>query len=669
MRLGSTSPSRPELFRAEERPGASPGGLLSAFLLGVIVLSGPCALGAVRPWAELPILGAVALLFLIQVARFAAPPPIGSLRQIDVIDLSVLLFVFYALVRWLTSPTEFFSRLEVLSVIGYAIVFLFCRYGLARRTYGIILLVLLVALGVGEVIFGYLFHLHSTAGDPASLWFPFGPSERMQIFWAPRWLGTYGCPNHYVSLLVAATGAALALGSFSRFAWPVRIVFFYLVAVLLVGILYSQSRGGWLSLIGAVTGLTFFGLRQGRVPWWIPVAGLAVMITILGGIFATSHVVKHRVADITRLVGTDSMSGYLRIQLTLDGLRIARDHPLFGTGPATYTFMDPRYQTDKLPVLAVFTHDDYLNCVDDYGLVGFALAMFFVFAVIFALWSKIGPESLWLDRVLVAAALAYWSALLVHSFLDFNLHIPANAMLLFTLTGMALRRGPGEDAPHHWSTISLGRLRRPLSGSLLVLGFLYGALVLRTALSDFPYESTQARLDVQSTIESIHGLRDSLAIDPGNAQALLLLGDLRRVRAARAEQTDEMIFESQKALAAYQKALRANPLDDNIRVRMGMVYDLMQRYSEAYLCYQAAVAAQPYNGQFWSALGTHFLKRGLLARAEEAYRTAAKCPHGEKGAAESASKIGAILKQGDLLAPASPVDASAPTGEEPATAP
>jgi tetratricopeptide (TPR) repeat protein len=141
------------------------------------------------------------------------------------------------------------------------------------------------------------------------------------------------------------------------------------------------------------------------------------------------------------------------------------------------------------------------------------------------------------------------------------------------------------------------------------------------------------------------------------------------VRAARAEQTDEMIFESQKALAAYQKALRANPLDDNIRVRMGMVYDLMQRYSEAYLCYQAAVAAQPYNGQFWSALGTHFLKRGLLARAEEAYRTAAKCPHGEKGAAESASKIGAILKQGDLLAPASPVDASAPTGEEPATAP
>jgi tetratricopeptide (TPR) repeat protein len=270
---------------------------------------------------------------------------------------------------------------------------------------------------------------------------------------------------------------------------------------------------------------------------------------------------------------------------------------------------------------------------------------------------------------LVAAALADWSALLVHSFLDFNLHIPANAMLLFTLTGMALRRGPGEDAPHHWSTISLGRLRRPLSGSLLVLGFLYGALVLRTALSDFPYESTQARLDVQSTIESIHGLRDSLAIDPGNAQALLLLGDLRRVRAARAEQTDEMIFESQKALAAYQKALRANPLDDNIRVRMGMVYDLMQRYSEAYLCYQAAVAAQPYNGQFWSALGTHFLKRGLLARAEEAYRTAAKCPHGEKGAAESASKIGAILKQGDLLAPASPVDASAPTGEEPATAP
>jgi O-antigen ligase len=637
--------SVPQFSFREESAGrrSSPASFLSTVLLAIILVAGPLVLGSVQPWIELPILGGVTLLLLIQALRLTAQAPIESLRQIDAIDLSVVLFVVYAIARWLTSPTPFYSRFEVLSVVGYAVIFLFCRYGIARRTYGLWLIVLLVILGVGETVFGYLLRQHSNVGDPDSLWFPFGPNEQMHLHWMPRWVGTYGCPNHYACLLVMAVGAALALGCFSRFAWPLRIIFFYTTAIILVGILYSQSRGSWLALIGLVLALTVFGLRYAALRWWIPTIAAVIFAAILAAIFIHSPVAKRRANDVIGIMEGGTFNKYLRIQLTLDALAIAHDHPLFGTGPATFDFVDPHYTSDALTVRAVFTHDDYLNCLDDYGLIGFALAMFFVFAVTISLFSRIGAGTVWPDRVLVATAVAAWCALLVHSFLDFNMHIPANARILFALTGMALRRGPTDDAAHHWSTISLTRLGPWLGWGLGIFGLLYGAEIVRTAVTDFPYEQAYADSEVAPTIQTIGTLEKALAVGPGNVQALILFGDLHRIRAARAEGSDERIAEAQQAIDAYQKALKGNPLDDTIQARMGLTFDLMQRYTEAFICDEAAITAQPHDGQFWKALGSHFMKRGLLEKAEQAYLTAARCPHGSEGAAEEAKRVRTIL--------------------------
>jgi tetratricopeptide (TPR) repeat protein len=645
MRPSPPLSSAPYFPHAEETAARrfSPASFISTGLLAIILVAGPLVLGSVQPWIELPILGCVTLLLLLQGSRLATRAPIGSLRQIDAIDLSVVLFVIYAIVRWLTSIAEFYSRFEVLSVVSYAAVFIFCRYGITRRTYGLWLVVLLAVLGAGETVFGYLLRQHSNVGDPQSLWFPFGTSEQMHLVWAPRWVGTYGCPNHYACLLVMATGAALALGCFSRFAWPLRIIFFYAAAVILVGILYSQSRGSWLSLVGSVVALTIFGLRYAALRWWIPAVAGVIFAAILAGIFVSSPLAQRRADEMIGTVEGGALNKYLRVQLTIDALEIAHDHPLFGTGPATFDFVDPHYASDSLRVRAVFTHNDYLNCLDNYGIVGFALAMFFVYAVTLALFSRIGSGTVWPDRVLVATASAAWCALLVHSLLDFNMHIPANARILFALTGMALRRGPTEDAPHHWSTISLTRLGPWLGWGLCVFGLLYGAEIVRTALTDFPYEQAYADSEIAPTAQSLGRVQKSLELGPGNVQALILLGDLHRIRASRAEKTAERMSEGQQAIDAYEKALKGNPLDDTIKARMGVTYDLMERYSEAYLSLQSAITAQPHDGQFWMALGNHFMKSGMLEKAEQAYLTAGRCPHGGGGAYQAAARVRAVL--------------------------
>ena len=142
-----------------------------------------------------------------------------------------------------------------MDIVAYAGIFFTCRYGMTNRKYCMALLYVLVILGVGETAFGYYLSNHLD-------WSPFGQAERLQLYYAPRWLGTYGCPNHYAALLVMAIGAALALGSFSKLAWPVRIILFYASIMMIVGVIYSGSRGGWIALLAAIGALVTMGIRQ-----------------------------------------------------------------------------------------------------------------------------------------------------------------------------------------------------------------------------------------------------------------------------------------------------------------------------------------------------------------------------------------------------------------------
>ncbi len=648
------------------RPPLNVPSLASTILLGIILTVGPALLGGYRLWSNLPLLLGVTVLMIVQALRLTARPAESQLRQIDAVDISVLLFVIYAAIRWLTSPAEFYSRIEVLNIVAYATIFFFCRYGLTQRTFGLGLVMLLVAIGLGEMCFGYFLHLHSYANDPPSVWYPFGPTENIHLYFFPRWIGSYTTPNTFGCLLVMATGATLALGAFSKYPWPMRIVFFYVAAVLMVGILYSGSRGSWLSLTGSIIALTVFALRYGTIRWWIPVTGVALVSAAFAAIFFFSPIVKDRLAEVTTNVQAGTLNKYSRIEISFDALRIARDHPLFGTGPATFNFVHPRYQSSTFPVRAVLTHDDYLNCLDDYGLVGFDLAMIFLWLVTLTLFNRVRSDFRWQDRVLVATGITAWFALLVHSFVDDNLHFPANAMIFFALIGLSMRRLPRESAPRHWCTFSLAPLGPWLGWAIFAFALVYGFEVMRTELGESIYESTSASAETRTLAASIDGAERALSFDPGNVKAWDLLGNLYRLRASRDDVTEDRMADGEKALDAYQHALKLNPLDDITEGQMGLAYDVLHRYAEAFFCYQAATAHQPYNGQIWNALGYHFWKRGLLVQAEEAFLRGASCPHGGEGDADAAQKVQALLDEKNIPRPPINVNPAIPQPPPPA---
>lgn len=613
-----------------------PGGLalfLTTLLLGAILATGPLILGGARLWVELPLLVATAFLLVLQGIRLARTPAPGEARRVDAIDWTVMLFVAYTIFRWLTSPTEYFSRIELMEVIGYAIIFLTCRHGMMNRRYSVWLLYLLVLLGVFETGFGYYLSQHID-------WTPFGPSETLHQHYAPRWIGTYGCPNHYGSLLVMAIGAALAMGSLSKLPWPVRIVLFYFAIMMLIGVVNGASRGSWIALIFSLIALVIFGIRNGTMRWWVPVTGAALLAVTAFAMFNASQIARFRWAETMNLFTGNNLQTYIRVELARDALRIAHDQPLLGTGPGTFVFIHPRYQDSTFGFKAVLTHDDYLNCLDDYGVVGFGIAMLFIWLVTLKFFRPLDTDQRWQDRVLVATGFAAWIALLVHSFVDFNMHIPANATMLFALTGLALARIKREEwVARHWSSLSLVPLGRWLGWGVIVLALVYGIWVARAAMSDIIYEETFNRMETVAASESIAAAKEALAYDPGNAQAWVMLGDLYRFKASRQEGMEDRLADGQNALVAYQQALMANPLDDTIHARMGMTFDIMRRFPEAFFCYAEAVKAQPYNGQFWYRLGNHFWDRGMWVKAEEAYMMSISCPHGGEDAGQAEADL------------------------------
>jgi tetratricopeptide (TPR) repeat protein len=319
----------------------------------------------------------------------------------------------------------------------------------------------------------------------------------------------------------------------------------------------------------------------------------------------------------------------VRVELTRDALHIAYDHPVLGTGPGTFQYVHPRYQDDTFAFQAQLTHDDYLNCLDDYGIAGFALAMLFVSAVTLKFFRPLEVDNRWQDRVIVAAGFAAWCALLVHSLVDFNLHIPANARILFALTGLALGRFRQEDELlRNWSTVNLARLGRWPGIALIILGLAYGAFAIQNAASDALYEEAFNRAEEAPSAESIALIQRALGYDSHNGFALKFLGDLHRYRASRQRDMEGRVAEGQLAIDAYRKAAAENPYDDTITALSGRTYDVMRRFPEAFFCYSKAVTYEPFNGEFWFRLGNHYWVRGMLQKAEEAFLLSQACPHG-----------------------------------------
>ncbi len=206
--------------------------------------------------------------------------------------------------------------------------------------------------------------------------------------------------------------------------------------ILFLAALFSMSRGGTMAAaVGlSATALVLAAARQRRRGIGGGAAMLAwVLIAIL--LCLALWIGLDPVIERFGRMSQDLDQG--RNLIWRDTLRLIADHPLLGVGAGNYPWAFKGYQTFVTDLLVDYAHNDYLQAAADWGLP--AAGIFFgvlIFLVVRTARAAIdaGRRS---RRELLAGCAGGITALLFHSLTDFNLHIPANAMVFAALAGMS----------------------------------------------------------------------------------------------------------------------------------------------------------------------------------------------------------------------------------------
>ena len=118
-------------------------------------------------------------------------------------------------------------------------------------------------------------------------------------------------------------------------------------------------------------------------------------------------------------------------------MRMIRAYPVFGCGLGGYESAFPKYKVSGPLVSDDHAHNDYLQFLAEMGVMGaailFVLGATTVRAAFRGVFSASDP-SVW---SLALACTGSLSAILLHSTADFNLYIPANAMVVSWIAAMA----------------------------------------------------------------------------------------------------------------------------------------------------------------------------------------------------------------------------------------
>jgi O-antigen ligase len=422
------------------------------------------------------------------------------------------------------------------AIVGLA---LLSAPALSRRRTAIAVAVAIAVAGLGVALFGIVSHLlfptllYGRLAVPTVS--PFGP---------------FVSKNHfagYVEMAALLTlGLALGLADQSRrppsfLSWIEGpragrvLAAFGASMTMILALLVCQSRGGAIALAGGLLGLAALRLRKPRTLGGRN-ATIAVVSLLALGAGLVYLVLPQRSRDRLEGLGraVEDPAGAFRLGVWKDGLRAGAASPLVGFGLGTFGDALPSCKTSAGELRVEHAENEAVEQLVESGLLGLGLSVVALLLLLRGLAAR-GPDVSRLHDGLAAGAGAGVVALAVHGLVDFNLHVPSNALLFALL--VALRLG-FELQPPEARRLRVPAL--PVAAALAAVLWTSATLVAAPSRPDLSALRGRAAGSMRSRIiES--GLARHLQRRPADAEAWVLLGWLRAATDA----------ESGRALARY----------------------------------------------------------------------------------------------------------------------
>ena len=391
-----------------------------------LLLFGPLAFGAVEPWSIFILEAGAALLLGLWIVRQTLTGELSVTGS--PLFAPMLVFALCIGLQLATGRTAY--RYETFSA-GL----LYCAYGILgflvvqvlRRTMQV------QALTVTFSAYGFLL---------ASFALLQGLSSTSKLYWlrTPRmggWIyGPYVNHNHYAGLMEMLVPIPLVF-SLTRGAQGPRKIMAGIAAALMAGTIFlSGSRGGMLAFvvqIGVLAVVVVWRQKSRKL-----ISALATFLVIGVGLvlWLGGSELAQRLATIHADTRTE-LSGGTRLDIDRDALRMFAHKPVLGWGLGTFPDVYPQFRSFHTNFFINQAHNDYLQLLVEMGGLGFAIMLWFLWAVYRNAIRKLKNWAEDTNGAVALAALLGVTGILVHSFVDFNLQIPANAALFYVLCAVA----------------------------------------------------------------------------------------------------------------------------------------------------------------------------------------------------------------------------------------
>jgi O-antigen ligase len=416
-------------------------------LYGVValVLFGPLAFGAVESWSISIVEVGAGVLF----ALWGVRQVISGELEIRSNPLFGPMLLFDALILWQVVSGRTAYRAETFSAA-----LLYCAYGLLaflavqclRRTLQIKTLAWIFS-AYGFAVAGFAL-VQGIAGNGKLYW--------LRVPQSNGWIyGPYVNHNHYAGLMEMLTPIPLVISLTGGVRGSSRALALSAAAVMASTIFLSGSRGGMAAVAVQMILLATFLLKR-RKNWTAPFAlsgflALSLILLLwLGGGDLAERLISVHISMHTEL------SGDTRLTIDRDAIKILAQRPLTGWGLGVFGVIYPSFSSLSTNLKVGMAHNDYLQLLVEMGAAGFAIFLWFLVALFRSALRKINHPQSATNAAVTLAALLGMSGILVHSFVDFNLQIPANAAMFYVLCVIAAME-PCSSRNHGPHDLSLAR--------------------------------------------------------------------------------------------------------------------------------------------------------------------------------------------------------------------
>lgn len=245
--------------------------------------------------------------------------------------------------------------------------------------------------------------------------------------------GPYVDCDHFAGFMELVIPVGMSLVAFRGVRQEQMVFAGILTLVPVIALVLTGSRGGMVSLIFEV-GLLITLLRARKAKFQeIPVA--AILLVALGGLawLGAGGVLKR-----IRTSHVGDLSADRRVTMLRGAWHIFLDHPVAGTGLGTLVDAYPQYETLYDGRIVDHVHDDYAEALAETGAAGGLCGLLFLVMLFAASRRRWLEEQSPFSRSIHAAGTVACAGLLVHSLVDFNLHIPANGLIFLLQAAVVL---------------------------------------------------------------------------------------------------------------------------------------------------------------------------------------------------------------------------------------